>query len=74
MSRLALTLTLAGAALPALAGCSKDAGEPVEAVSATEAQALDEAAEMLEQRRLPPEALAGAEEGQEKPAEGEAVE
>ncbi|WP_341710963.1 hypothetical protein [Erythrobacter sp.] len=71
MSRLALSLALA--ALPALAGCSDDSDEQVEAVSPTEAKALDEAAEMLEQRRLPPEAIAESGEANENPAQGEAV-
>ncbi|QKG70746.1 hypothetical protein [Erythrobacter mangrovi] len=70
MSRLALTLALA--ALPAVAGCSDDSDEPVDAVSPTEAKALDEAAEMIEQRRLPPEAVADTGAANEKPAEGEA--
>ncbi|MEZ5680779.1 MAG: hypothetical protein R3E14_05725 [Erythrobacter sp.] len=52
MKRLAITL----AALSALAACSSEE-EPVDAVTPSEAKALDEAAEMLEEQRLPPEAL-----------------
>jgi hypothetical protein len=70
MSRLALTLTFA--ALPVLTGCSDGADDQVEAVSATEAKALDEAAEMLEQRRLPPDTVTQDGGTQDKPAEGEA--
>jgi hypothetical protein len=57
MSRLALTLALA--AVPALAGCSNDSDQAVDAVSPSEAKALDDAAQMLDQRRLPPDALDG---------------
>jgi len=70
MSRLALILAFA--ALPILAGCSDGADDQVEAVSATEAKALDDAAEMLEQRRLPPDTLTDEGGTQDKPAEGEA--
>jgi hypothetical protein len=42
-----------------LAGCGPNDGDPGPGgVTVGEARALDEAAEMLEQRRLPPEALA----------------
>ncbi|HEY6963589.1 MAG TPA: hypothetical protein VI407_00095 [Erythrobacter sp.] len=45
-------------ALPlALAACGDEAASPPGAVSPGEAKALDEAAEMLDERRLPPEAL-----------------
>ena len=51
------------AALAALSACSGyEEDEAVEAVSQSEAQALDDAAEMIEQRRLPDGAF---------PAEGE---
>jgi hypothetical protein len=70
MNRLALTLAFA--ALPVLAGCSGGADDQVEAVSATEAKALDDAAEMLEQRRLPPDTLTEESGAQDTPAEGEA--
>lgn len=54
MSRLA-HLAIAFAALAALPACSEnaDSEEPVGAVTQSEAQALDEAAEMIEARRLP---------------------
>ena len=55
MPRLILAVTLA---LPlALAACGDEAASPPGAVSPGEAKALDEAAEMLDERRLPPEAL-----------------
>lgn len=45
-------------ALLALAGCGPSENHPGPGgVTVGEAQALDEAAEMIEQRRLPPEAL-----------------
>ena len=48
----------AALALPlALAACGDEAASPPGAVSPGEAKALDEAAEMLDERRLPPEAL-----------------
>lgn len=44
-----------------LAGCGPNDSDPGPGgVTIGEARALDEAAEMLEQRRLPPEALPGA--------------
>ena len=52
MKRLAITL----AALAAIAACTDEA-EPVDDVTPSEAKALDEAAEMLEEQRLPPEVL-----------------
>ncbi|WP_369026305.1 hypothetical protein [Qipengyuania sp. RANM35] len=52
MKRLAIPL----AALAALAACSSEE-EPVDAVSPSEAKALDEAAEMLEEQRLPADAV-----------------
>lgn len=45
------------ALLLALAACGSEEASPPGAVSPGEAKALDEAAEMLDQRRLPPEAL-----------------
>ncbi|MBX7494810.1 hypothetical protein K3172_02940 [Qipengyuania sp. 6B39] len=53
-----IRLALALPALGLLAACSGDQPEAVDPISATEQQALDDAAEMIEQRRLPPEALA----------------
>ena len=52
--------------LALLAACSPSDSDPGPGgVTVGEARALDEAAEMLEQRRLPPEALPeGAESGQ----------
>lgn len=51
-------LPAAALALPlALAACGDEAASPPGAVSPGEAKALDEAAEMLDERRLPPEAL-----------------
>lgn len=58
MKRLALLL----AALPALSACSSEE-EPVDPVSASEAEALDEAATMLEEKRLPPDAVKGPDDG-----------
>lgn len=48
---LALAVTLA------LAACGREEAAAPGAVSPGEAKALDEAAEMLDERRLPPEAL-----------------
>lgn len=59
MIRLArtLSLTLPAAAL-ALSGCGPSGNDPGPGgVTVSEAQALDEAAEMIEQRRLPEGAL-----------------
>ncbi|WP_324828687.1 hypothetical protein [Qipengyuania zhejiangensis] len=69
MNRLALLL----AALPALASCSDGGDQPVDAVTPAEAQALDDAAAMLEERRLPPEALEadGADTGETNEGETE---
>ena len=41
-----------------LAACGEDAPADARAISSSEAQALDEAAEMLEERRLPDDAFA----------------
>ncbi|MEA1618925.1 hypothetical protein SOQ14_08335 [Erythrobacter sp. T5W1-R] len=56
---LALARTLALAALPVLAlvACHAATPEPAGKVSAGEAKALEDAAAMLDERRLPPEAL-----------------
>ncbi|USA63107.1 hypothetical protein NCF85_15370 (plasmid) [Qipengyuania citrea] len=52
------------AALTALSACSGyDDDQPVEAVSQSEAEALDDAAEMIEQRRLPDDAVPAAGDG-----------
>jgi hypothetical protein len=55
-----LPLALVLAAL-ALAGCGKSAEDPGKGgLTASEAKALDEAAEMLDAQRLPPAAAASA--------------
>lgn len=54
MTRLA-PLVVALAALTACSGYEEE--QPVEAVSQSEAEALDDAAEMIEQRRLPEDLL-----------------
>jgi hypothetical protein len=48
---------LAAAMALALAACGSEGADPPGVVSPGEAKALDEAAEMLDERRLPPEAL-----------------
>ena len=55
--RRAPALLLALALLPALAACDSAGADAPGGISAGEAEALDDAAEMLDQRRLPPEAL-----------------
>lgn len=50
-------LLLLAALVPLLAACDSGGAEAPGGVSAGEAQALDEAAEMLDKRTLPPEAL-----------------
>lgn len=46
----------------ALAACGQDeSAPPPQGMTAGEARALDEAAELIEQRRLPPEALRASE-------------
>lgn len=50
-------LLLLAALVPLLAACDSGGAEAPGGVSAGEAQALDEAAEMLDKRSLPPEAL-----------------
>lgn len=50
-------LLLLAALVPLLAACDSGGAEAPGGVSAGEAQALDEAAEMLDKRQLPPEAL-----------------
>jgi hypothetical protein len=57
MPRLPLAAALALALPLALAACGSEGADPPGVVSPGEAKALDEAAEMLEERRLPPEAL-----------------
>lgn len=52
-----LPLTLAAALALALAACGSEEASTPGAVSPGEAKALDEAASMLDERRLPPEAL-----------------
>lgn len=53
-----LTQVLAAAGLGLLAACgSSDDGPGTGGVSVEEAEALDQAAEMLDSQRLPPEAL-----------------
>lgn len=64
MKRLVLPL----AALAALAACSSEE-EPVDAVTPSEAKALDEAAQMLEEQRLPPGAVEGTEADTEEATE-----
>jgi hypothetical protein len=65
-------LALVGAAL-ALASCGGGDNDPGPGgVTVGEARALDEAAEMLDERRLPDEALPAAE-GSERPAADEAA-
>ena len=53
MNRILVTLAIAPAL--ALTACSQDAPADARAISTSEAEALDEAAEMLEERRLPPD-------------------
>ncbi|MBU7580930.1 MAG: hypothetical protein KAF27_10750 [Porphyrobacter sp.] len=50
-------LAAALASALALAACGSEGAEAPGVVSPAEAKALDEAAEMLDERRLPPEAL-----------------
>lgn len=54
---LPLALPLALVLALALAACGSESARPPGAVSPGEAKALDEAASMLDQRRLPPDAL-----------------
>jgi hypothetical protein len=67
MMRRALPL-IALLALPACGPSDTDPGPG--GVTVGEARALDEAAEMLEQRRLPPEALETGEDAAPAPPEG----
>ncbi len=63
-------LPLSLSALSLLAGCNSDSGDSPEGVSPGEAQALDEAAEMIEAQRLPPDVLdvaPAAEQPEEQP-------
>ena len=58
-----IRLTPCIVALFALSACSGyEEEEPVEAISPSEAKALDDAAEMIEQRRLPEDLLSDEEE------------
>lgn len=58
--RLSALVTVSLLILPLLAACGPSDSDPGPGgVTVGEARALDEAAEMLEQRRLPPEALPG---------------
>ncbi|MFW2349094.1 hypothetical protein [Qipengyuania sp.] len=59
------------AALAALSACSgnQEADEPVGAVSESEAAALDDAAEMIEARRLPEGAVPEDGDGEQTPAD-----
>lgn len=58
MRRVALLSVLSVAAFaPLLAGCDAIGVQAPGGVSAGEAEALDDAAEMLDERRLPPEAF-----------------
>jgi hypothetical protein len=50
-------LPLAAALALTLTACGSEGADPPGVVSPGEAKALDEAAEVLEERRLPPEAL-----------------
>jgi hypothetical protein len=52
-----LRLICAGCLALTLAACGGEAARAPSAISAGEAKALEEAAEMLDQRRLPPKAL-----------------
>lgn len=55
--RRAPALPLALALLPVLAACDSAGADAPGGISAGEAEALNNAAEMLDQRRLPPQAL-----------------
>ena len=52
-----IRLALALCSTAALIACSGDEPQDVRAISASEAEALDDAASMIDERRLPPEAL-----------------
>jgi hypothetical protein len=52
-----LRLTLAAALALVLAGCGSESASAPGGVSPGEAKALDDAASMLDERQLPPEAL-----------------
>lgn len=52
-----LRLLCAGSLALSLAACGSEAARAPGAISAGEAKALEEAASMLDERRLPPEAL-----------------
>lgn len=57
MPRLPLAGALAPLAALALAACGDEAAEAPGGVSPAEAKALEDAASMLDERQLPPEAL-----------------
>jgi hypothetical protein len=52
-----IRLALALGSTAALIACSGDEPQDVRAICAREAEALDDAASMIDERRLPPEAL-----------------
>jgi hypothetical protein len=59
MNRLTLSRLVLGTMLAALAACSDyEENEPVDGVTQSEAEALDDAAAMLEEQRLPADAVA----------------
>ena len=62
-----IRLALALCSTVAMIACSNDEPSDVRAISASEAEALDDAASMIDERRLPPEAL--GEEGEADTAE-----
>lgn len=57
MPRLPLAAALAPVLAMALAACGDEAAETPGGVSPAEAKALEDAASMLDERQLPPEAL-----------------
>lgn len=62
-----IRLALALCSTAALIACSGDEPQDVRAISASEAEALDDAASMIDERRLPPGAL--GEEGETETAD-----
>lgn len=66
MGRLPLSTALACAIM--LAGCGDDAARAPGEISPGEAKALEDAASMLDERQLPPEALPTDAPGDEVPA------
>jgi hypothetical protein len=57
MPRLFIAVSLSCALAGALAACGSDGASAPGSLSEGEAKALEEAAEMLDEKRLPPEAL-----------------